>query len=293
MSALRNITPHRIVIILLVILLVCTSSAARADELITDGYIESPPSIMFHARAEQADILPELIDHLLLSGYQFTTYSQYFDSIQDGIPLENPIILTFDDLTFVQGSMNFRYYERIVSVLEAKGVPAVFAIVTQPVVIGTNNRTVQLTIQNEAYLESARRWTQLGIEFATHTESHPNLDNPFLTQADLNREIAQSAHWIEQQLGVRVTSLITPYGSGISQAGVINSRVLDALDGTHIRFVVGISVQRQPLARGQQVYGMGRIMPGAQHIHAMQSMLVAEVRRWTEFNYSAVSSLSA
>lgn len=280
MRTLRNIILRCIVNIFIALIFLFAYAVVRADELMIGELIENPPSIMFHARADQADILPTLIDDLLLRGYQFTTYTQYFDSIQNGDPLENPVILTFDDLTFVQGSMNFPYYERIVGILQAKGVPAVFAVVTQPVVIGANNRTVQLTTQNEPYLESARRWAQLGIEFATHTESHPNLDNPFLTQDDLNREIADSARWIEQQLGVRVTSLITPYGSGISQAGEINPRVLNALNETNIRFVVGISVLRQPLLKGQSVYGLGRIMPDDHQPQAMASMLVAEVHRW-------------
>jgi len=294
MRTLRDISLRNLISIFITLLLsICVFSVAYANEsageqLPPDSYFEIPPSIMFHARAEQAEILPTLIDDLLLSGYRFTTYSQYFEAIQNGDTLENPIILTFDDLTFVQGSMNFRYYERIVDVLEAKGVPAVFAVVTQPVVIGVNNRTVQLTAQNEAYLESARRWVQLGIEFATHTESHPNLDNPFLTQDDLNREISASAHWIEQQLSVRVTALITPFGSGISQTGEINPRVLHALDGTNIHFVVGISVLRQPLARGQQVYGIGRIMPDDHQPRSMISMLVGEVHRWTEYNNSVI-----
>ncbi|MEP7292269.1 MAG: polysaccharide deacetylase family protein, partial [Chloroflexota bacterium] len=247
--------------------------------------LEIPPTIMFHARSNQRHILPELIDDLLADGYQFTTYQQYYTAVREGEPLENPIILTFDDLTLVEGSSNFHYYAQVMEILTEKGIPAVFAVVTEPVVFDTNNQIVQITEQNPDYWQQAKTWAAQGIEFATHTQSHPNLDNPALTQADFNREIVGSAQLIEHYLGAPVMTLITPYGSGVTQDGEIDPRILTALDGTALHFVVGIAGMRQPRANGQGVYGVGRIMPDDQQPETtLLQTLIAETQRWRDFN---------
>jgi hypothetical protein len=71
----------------LFIMVIC--SFADANDLMLN---EMPPTLMFHERAEQRDILPMLIDEMLASGYQFTTCSQFYASFQNGERLEKPII---------------------------------------------------------------------------------------------------------------------------------------------------------------------------------------------------------
>lgn len=177
----------KVSIISLLVALFSAISVSFADGALLD---EIPPTIMFHARANQRDMLADFIDEMRADGYQFMTYRQFYEAFQRGERLEKPIILTFDDLTLVEGSGNFHYYAQIVEILEAKSVPAVFGVVTEPVIVGNDGELTQLTMQNEEYWSQARAWTAQGIEFATHTESHPNLDNPMLSQTDLNREIA-------------------------------------------------------------------------------------------------------
>lgn len=78
-------------------------------------------------------------------------------------------------------------------------------------------------------------------------------------------------------------TLITPYGSAVSQSGHINERVMTALEATEIRFVAGISVPRQPAAN-DGVYAVGRIMPINERSERLLVALRAETNRWTAFN---------
>lgn len=251
---------------------------------------EIPPTIMFHARENQRRILSNLIEQLQNEGFQFVTYEQWYRSLETGQPIERPVILTFDDLTMVRGSSNFRFYSEVVEILQAKGVPGVFGIITEPVVIGANGNTVQLTDQDDEMWRQVAAWVQSGtVELATHTQSHPNLNNGALTPNDLSREIGGSARLIQERTGQPVTTLITPYGSGVTQEGVIAPRVLEASAEAGIRFVVGIAGMREPVANtsqnGTAIYGVGRIMPDDnQDSTTLLTSLQAQVQRWDEMN---------
>ena len=231
--------------------------------------LKAPPTIMFHARLRQMNILNDLIQILQEQEYTFTTYQKYYKSIKIGHRIEKPVILTFDDITMVEGSSNFIFYaQHAIEIMKKLEVPGVFGVITEPIIKGQDGSLAHMTKQSYEFWREAKDWVSEGIvEFATHTQTHPNLDNPKLTQEDMDREIIGSSNLIEEMTGQKIRVLITPYGSGVTRDGVISPLILDACSRTEINFVSGIAVgclAFPNIAKNERiVFAVGRIMPSS------------------------------
>ncbi len=254
--------------------------------------VEVPPTIMLHARERHVRELPGLIDNLIGNGYQPITYKTLYASLENGLPLpEKPVILSFDDITMVEGSSNFDFYSRVVDILVEKGVPAVFAVNTEQLTADESGNIIDHnTTQNDSYWETARSWIEdHGIELATHTTTHLNLTDRGISQEEYDHQIVDSARMIEERTGQVVETLVLPFGNGATdaQAGVILPQIVTSCLQTNIRFVSGIAGGRNPISFSpsqdqDSVYYVGRIGPNDNNPDADSafSNLEWEVEHW-------------
>jgi peptidoglycan/xylan/chitin deacetylase (PgdA/CDA1 family) len=109
-------------------------------------------------------------------------------------------------------------------VVEHKYTPLIFLVADK---IGSTNVwdcDTGLRTRSLLTLDQIREMHKLGVEFGSHTLTHPRLMT--ISDAQLNREVTDSKHQIEDLLGVEVTSFAYPYGdvdrhirSAVAQAG--------------------------------------------------------------------------
>jgi hypothetical protein len=184
-----------------------------------------PPSLMLHSRHWR--IFPELLRQLREVGYQGITYQEWE---HNSVP-ENPILISIDDLSLTAGNPAFEYFERMNQEAAAQSMNVTFGIITRPD-----------EAQDDARWNTLREWIDQGMEMATHTAFHSNLDNPRFTALDYEAEIIDSAAMIYERTGQPVLTLITPFGSGYDiLTQHVNPGVLDAAQAAHLRYVVGIT----------------------------------------------------
>lgn len=216
-----------------------------------------PPSVMLHSRHWR--VLPDLLANLRDLGYQGVTYNDWEQVILDKatFPLQ-PVILSVDDLSCEVGNPAFRYFQQMQEDFVEAGFKAVFAVITRP----------NLQQDEDRWAEIAG-WVGQGIELATHTAYHSNLDNPKFIAEDYSSEIVDSAAMIEARTGQAVRTLITPYGSGYDiKNRALNPYVLEACRQGNLRFMIGISTGQRHIhldtQAGDVIYA-GRANPGNAH----------------------------
>lgn len=120
-----------------------------------------------------------------------------------GLP-SKPLLITIDD-----GYADVCDYA--LPILRRYGFSAVVYVVTHR--IGASNLWDQATGSAPIALMSAdqiRHWAQNGIEFGSHTRTHPDLTT--ITGAELEREIVGSRDDLEEILGNRPLSFAYPFG---------------------------------------------------------------------------------
>ncbi|MBN1681174.1 MAG: polysaccharide deacetylase family protein [Anaerolineae bacterium] len=220
----------------------------------TPASIPVPPTFMLHSRHRY--LLPRLLDTLMASGYHGVTYADLESAITGQADLPpRPIIITIDDLELVNGNPSFETFRAMKNTLVLHGFKGVFAMITSP-----------LLPQNADWWAEIVSWRDEGIEFATHTSFHSNLNNGAFAQKDYDDEIVASARMITERTGQPVRALITPFGSGYDrQSKTIHPLVLESCRTAGIRFVVGIVEGRVPVPLNpapDDVFYLGRIQPG-------------------------------
>lgn len=253
-------------------------SAQGNREVLQGRQVEVPPSIMFHAYAGQLKALPGFLQSLGNEGYCTVTYQEVVGALAGGGLPEKSIILSFDDLTLVNGSSNFDFYMQVVGVLNAHGAKGVFGVITTPISVSTGKRR---TDQNEEYWDVARSMAASGHELATHTATHLNLNRA--GKEALRSEIVDSARMIGGRLGRPVKTLVLPYGNGTvnRSQGIIQPGIVQACREAGISIVVGIAGGRKPLTSDREVHFMGRVGPNdALNSSGMVTALLYEVHRW-------------
>jgi peptidoglycan/xylan/chitin deacetylase (PgdA/CDA1 family)/GT2 family glycosyltransferase len=134
------------------------------------------------------------------SGRKTARLSEYAKGALD----PNHVLLTFDD-----GYDDL--YQKLLPLALEKGYTAVIYLVADR--IGSSNMWDQqkgLRARKLLTAEQIREMQKYGFEFGSHTLSHPFL--PDLSDAELQREVVDSKHRLEDILGTEVSSFAYPYG---------------------------------------------------------------------------------
>ena len=133
-------------------------------------------------------------------GYKTATTAQW---LQDDMP-GNHVLLTFDD------GYDDLYDELLPLVIEHGHTPVIYLVADR---IGASNVWDQqngLRARNLLTLEQIREMQKYGVEFGSHTLTHPWL--PGVSDAELKHEVGDSKHRLEDMLGVAVDSFAYPSG---------------------------------------------------------------------------------
>ena len=142
----------------------------------------------------------QMMRWFVTAGYKTATLSQW---LEDNLP-EKRILITFDD-----GYDDL--YDRFLPLAIEHNLTAVIFLVADH--IGGSNIFDQKTGLRARKLltwSQIREMQKYGIEFGSHTLSHPNL--PDVSDEQLRREVRDSKHRLEDALGTEVTSFAYPYG---------------------------------------------------------------------------------
>jgi len=228
-----------------------------------------PPTIMLHSR--HARLLPRLIDALAAEGYEGVTFRDLeYTLCQDASLPPKAVMLTIDDLSMVRGNPSFETFRGMKDALVERGWRGVFGVITGPHLP-----------QNEVWWDEVAVWGEQGIELATHTAYHSNLNDPALTAEDFEAEIVGSAQTICQRTGQPVHALVTPFGSGYNRTtGALHPLICAMCQQARIRFVSGIVEGHGPLPASvgdSDVIYTGRVPPG---IDGTLESTLFEVHHW-------------
>jgi peptidoglycan/xylan/chitin deacetylase (PgdA/CDA1 family) len=114
------------------------------------------------------------------------------------------VLLTFDD------GYDDLYSELFPSVLELKLNPVIFLVADRSELSNFWDHTRGLRRRELLTLEQIREMQRHGVEFGSHTMSHPWL--PDLSDDQLRHEVRDSKHTLEDMLGAEVRAFAYPYG---------------------------------------------------------------------------------
>jgi len=134
------------------------------------------------------------------AGYQTASLDQW---LRDAVP-DKHVLLTFDD------GYDDLYEHLLPLVIQHQYKPLIFLVADR---IGQSNVWDQasgLRARNLLTLEQIREMQGCGVDFGSHTLTHPWL--PDVPDAQLHREVRDSKHRLEDLLGVEITSFAYPYG---------------------------------------------------------------------------------
>ena len=190
------------------------------------------PILMYHNIGPLRDgfaplltVSPQLFErHLLwLSRKGFTTIrvSDWIAYRREGGTLPGkPILLTFDDAYSDCAAFGL-------PLLRKYGFIGTVFVVTDHIG-GTNAWDLHLGLSEQPLMTEAqiRYWADQGIEFGSHTRTHPDLCA--LTQEQIVDEMKGSREHLERILGKRVTAVAYPYGSFNEIAADIARKNFDA-----------------------------------------------------------------
>src|SRR6185437_4248459 len=156
----------------------------------------------------------QMMRWFVTAGYKTATLSQW---LEDNLP-EKRILITFDD-----GYDDL--YDRFLPLAIEHNLTAVIFLVSDH--IGGSNifdQKTGLRARNLLTWSQIHEMQKYGIEFGSHTLSHPYL--PDVSDEQLRREVRDSKHRLEDALGAEVTSFAYPYGgvdrrvrSAVAEAG--------------------------------------------------------------------------
>jgi peptidoglycan/xylan/chitin deacetylase (PgdA/CDA1 family) len=154
------------------------------------------------------------------NGYQTVSFDDLADCLEYGAPLpDRPAIISFDDGW--DNQFNYAF-----PLLQKYGFTATFFVVTD-----------YLDHQNFMTTDQLKTMIAAGMTIGSHSRSHPALPAIGKPQR-LKDEIAGSKAWLEEKLGVPITTFAYPYGAhtppvvvAVKDAGYRTARTVD--DGTH------------------------------------------------------------
>ncbi|HEX6807420.1 MAG TPA: polysaccharide deacetylase family protein [Gemmatimonadaceae bacterium] len=184
-------------------------------------------------------------------------------------PAPHEIAITFDD-----GYRALR--DHAFPVLAAHGFTAICFVVTD--YAGKLNRwDVAYGGRRFAHLawRDMRRWQSRGVEFASHTATHPRLT--WLADADVSRELAQSRADLRAALDIDPSAMSWPFGAHAQRERAIAQR-----EGYDLAFTIGragiwkgdlFAVPRHP------VYMWSPPLPGVGHLALAEALAGAMANR--------------
>ena len=146
------------------------------------------------------------------SGYRTATIERWL--LRDLPPKH--VLITFDD------AYDDLYEHLLPLVIQHRYTPVIFLVADR---IGATNLWDQargLRARNLLTLDQIREMQKNGVEFGSHTLTHPWL--PDLTDRDLQWELRDSKTKLEDLLGVEISSFAYPYGA-------VDRRVRSAVAG--------------------------------------------------------------
>lgn len=159
----------------------------------------------WHALSVSKSRMQTHLAWLKRNGWNSITSSQWLAWLESGTPLPpKPVLITFDD----------GYAENTVDafpMLQKYGFVALTAVVTDR--MGQTNEwdsNAGLPRFQLMSAEDVRTWAANGMEFASHSCSHPHL--PELSDAEVAKELAVSRASLNAAAGVDCNSFVYPYG---------------------------------------------------------------------------------
>ena len=148
------------------------------------------------------------------TGYKTCTLAQW---LEDEVPNRH-VLLTFDD------AYDDLYEELLPLVIEHHYTPVIYLVANHIGASSTWDQASGLRARNLLTLAQIREMQKYGVEFGSHSLSHPYL--PDISDAQLQEEVTESKLRLEELLGVEVTSFAYPYGgvdrrvrSAVAEAG--------------------------------------------------------------------------
>ncbi len=142
-----------------------------------------------------------LIRWFRASGYKTSTQTEW---LANAVPAKH-VLLTFDD------GYDDLYRELLPLTVQFGFTPLIFLVAGR---IGESNvwdRESGLRSRNLLTLEQVREMQKHGVEFGSHSLTHPRLTE--VSDLYLRREVGDSKHRLEDLLGVQVISFAYPFGS--------------------------------------------------------------------------------
>lgn len=182
---------------------------------------------------------------LVRLGYQTIWPSDWIAARRDGKPLpKKPVIVTFDD-----GYADI--VEHAFPILWRYGLKAAAYVVTKR--IGLTNTWDEVNGHRTMRLMSAKQiceWARRGIEFGSHTRTHPRLTS--LSAQQLIDEIEGSRKDLQNLLGTEVLSFAYPYGDG-ADSNVVRDKLMRTC-------LMGMTVWDGPNSVETNPYEMRRVI---------------------------------
>lgn len=221
-----------------------TATEAAPKELILDVPVYTPPSLMLHSAAlpQMKDLLPLLAQ----SGYRTVTYKTYYEALLNNTPLNNPLLLSIDDLPVTHLNPGFM---DMISEIHDYGMSGTLGIVTR----GTREEA------NPKIWEYLKALKEFGWELANHTQDHALL--PSYNDSSLNYEIQEASRRIYEATGEAPVTLIVPYGNiNNATTNKPDQRIFDVSAQLGIKWVVGIPDGKH--FSGKPPYYVGRVPTG-------------------------------
>jgi peptidoglycan/xylan/chitin deacetylase (PgdA/CDA1 family) len=154
-----------------------------------------------------------LMRWMRFEGYKTASTTQWHN---DSVPAKH-VLLTFDD------GYDDLYTELFPFLVENRFTAVIFLVAGQ---IGASNvwdQKTGLRARNLLTLDHIREMQRYGVEFGSHTLTHPYL--PEVSDEELHREVAESKQRLEDLLGIDVASFAYPFG-GVDRR--VRSAVINA-----------------------------------------------------------------
>lgn len=193
------------------------------------------PILTYHSIDESGSVIstaPEVfrrqMRHLSENDYHVVSLETLVKSvIENKTSSPKTVALTFDD-----GFQNF--YTTAFPVLEQYGFKATVFLVTDC----CDNQNVWEADSPDIPTSKLLSWTEIkelhkcGIEFGSHTRTHPDLTR--ISNAAATREITESKAAIENALGAEVTTFAYPYGRFNTAVRAIAGKTFAAACSTNL-----------------------------------------------------------
>jgi peptidoglycan/xylan/chitin deacetylase (PgdA/CDA1 family) len=209
--------------------LAAAKSPSSIPVLMYHRIVPEAPKNSYHGIWVTTQLFEQNLHSLKHRGYSPMTFEQYQLFLNNEFILpKNPVILTFDD--GYEDNYTFAF-----PLLKKYGFSAVIFLVAE-----TKRRTnfwdadePQVPLMNN---EQIREMSGAGIEFGSHTVTHPNLSH--CSPEQLRKELFESKKILEQLTGKNIISLAYPYGA-------VNERIKSLAAEAGYKF--GIATNSGPL----------------------------------------------